>query len=143
MARTFVVVPLVLVAMTAFLIGCSDSTTTEPNLESQAPITAPVDVTAQVTADGVELTWGASSHPDLRGYNVYRIDLRNGTTEQLTPAAIGATHYLDTTAQWRTQYEYRVTSVGSGSKESGYSAIDIGFYTSGGDTEKDVEHERF
>ena len=130
MVRTYFVVSLVLVAMSAFLLGCNDSSTAPALNEDPAPIAAPTNVVAKGTADGILITWDASSHPELRGYNVYRYDRSAGKVSQLNSTVVTENRYVDGTAQWRTHYQYRVTSV-SRRSESGPASVDIEYRDGG------------
>ena len=129
MARRYVMTAVVIIAMSAFLYGCGDETTA-PIIQDQAPLTAPTGVTATVTAAGVELNWDANSSTELRGYNVYRYDRSVRSIERLNGSTLSETSYLDSTAEMRSNYQYRVTSVSRFNVESSYSSVDISVVSS-------------
>jgi len=138
MMRKYFMVSVVLVAMSALLVGCNDSTTAPVILEDEAPIAAPANIVAQVTAAGVLITWDASSHPGLRGYNVYRYDRSTGSVAQLNAGVVASNQYVDDSAQWRSHYQYRVTSL-SRSSESTFTSVEVDYRSSREKHPKDLE----
>ena len=80
-------------------------------------IAAPSDVSAEVSADGVRVSWSGGvqpSPPDGLTFR-YRIERRPAgaggyiALNDVDPAAEGS--YLDQTFEWQTKYQYRITSV--------------------------------
>jgi fibronectin type 3 domain-containing protein len=78
-----------------------------------------------MTPDGIELTWLASSHPTLRGYNVYRHIASESAIGQLNAAPLSENRYVDATAESGPVYEYLVTAVTVKGTESAYASITI------------------
>jgi fibronectin type 3 domain-containing protein len=121
--RKHVLVSVVLLAISGILFGCGDSTVA-PTTTTEAPIVAPSNVTAQELANGdVMILWDASSQTNLRGYNVYRLDLENQRIGKLNAAELSQNSYVDQTADRDVQYEYRVTAISTRGTESNYSAV--------------------
>ncbi|MEU8238346.1 pectinesterase family protein [Actinoplanes missouriensis] len=75
------------------------------------PPAKPSGLKTTAAATGITLTWSANKEADLRGYLVYRSASSSGTYSQLTPAALTATSYTDTTAPAGAKAYYRVTAV--------------------------------
>jgi len=119
-----VLVSVVLLAISGILFGCGDSTVA-PQVTTEAPIVAPSNVTAQELANGdVMIQWDASTQPNHRGYNVYRLDMENSQIGKLNSNELTQNSYVDQSAS-RKPYEYRVTAVSSRGTESGYASIVI------------------
>lgn len=120
MLRKQLLVSLVLAAMAGLLYGCGDNTTapeiTIPN--DEAPILAPVNISAQITSNGIELSWDANPQTHLRGYNVYRADHSAGTIARLNNTELTVNRYTDHSATPDTEYQYRVTAVSIKGAES-------------------------
>jgi fibronectin type 3 domain-containing protein len=73
----------------------------------------------------VIVTWDRNTQSSLRGYNVYRRDVAESSIQLLTAQPTEDIYYLDDAVVQDKQYEYRVTSVGTGGTESAYSATVI------------------
>jgi len=78
-------------------------------------LAAPADFRAQVTADGVVLSWTAVSAPAAlhRSYRIYRRQ-EGGTTDTVAgefPLDATATQFVDHGFEWGKTYSYRVTIV--------------------------------
>jgi hypothetical protein len=72
---------------------------------------------------GVTLSWGTSTSPNVKGYNVYRGTTTGGPYTKLTTAGpINALTYFDSAVQAGLTYYYVATTVDISSNESGYSA---------------------
>jgi hypothetical protein len=79
---------------------------------------APADVAAQLTDDGVALTWTSTGEPPAQDgvqhrYRIYRRDESTGKDAIAGEMALGTsgpTHFLDA-AEWERTYLYRVTAV--------------------------------
>ncbi|PLS78119.1 MAG: hypothetical protein CYG59_20175 [Chloroflexi bacterium] len=67
--------------------------------------------TASVLATGVTLDWETSAEDDVRGYNVYRSDTRNGSFAKLNAELIVVSQYTDAQAPLGQDSYYRVTVV--------------------------------
>jgi len=80
-------------------------------------IAPPTDVSAQIGADGVRVSWsgGVSPQPPAGLTFRYRIERRPAgaggyvALNDIDPSSDGT--YLDQTFEWETKYEYRITSV--------------------------------
>ena len=119
MLRKQLLVSLVLAAMAGLLYGCGDNTTApEIIITDEAPIFAPVNITAAVTSNGIELNWDANPQAHLRGYNVYRVDLSAGTIGRLNSDPITVNRYTDHSVTPGAAYQYSVTSVSIKGAES-------------------------
>jgi hypothetical protein len=73
----------------------------------------------------VNLSWTASSSPDISGYNIYRAVYTTscGSFSKINPALNTTTLYSDTVVVDGTNYCYATTAVNTGNEESGYSNI--------------------
>jgi len=124
--RKHVMISIVLLAISGLLFGCSDNSTTAPQIQTEAPILAPANVTATILTDGnVSISWDASTQTHLKGYNVYRLDIEAGQIGKLNPSILSANSYVDNGAQWRHEYQYRVTAVSVKNVESAYATVTI------------------
>lgn len=131
--RKHTVLAFALLVLVAWLAGCSNSTTS-PVQPNAAPISAPTNVQAiVVNGHDIQISWNASSQISVKGYNVYRLDAGNSAIGRLNPTTITGTSYLDQTATWSSQYEYRVTSVGTSNDESAYASVVITNHTNSPD----------
>jgi len=137
--RKHVMISIVLLSISGLLLGCGDDSTVvtpEPTLE--APPAAPSGLSIKLNADGnVELTWDASSQPNVRGYNVYRHIASQSAISALNDAPLTEASFIDDTIDRGPVYEYMVTSVTTRGTESAYSTIQIS--TTLGDKGKDRE----
>ena len=77
----------------------------------------PADLAAELTGDGVALTWTSAaqpSHPGLKFlYRIYRRDESSGKDAIAGEAAAetGSMHFTDSAFEWEKTYLYRVTAV--------------------------------
>jgi len=83
----------------------------------------PSDLAAELTGDGVVLTWtSAGESQDLRAnspsiqhrYRIYRRDEASGKDEMAGEVPLnepGAAHFLDSSLEWEKTYLYRITAV--------------------------------
>jgi hypothetical protein len=69
----------------------------------------------------VQLTWVASTSPNVVGYNVYRSSVTGGPYTLVTSTKVSGTSYLDTTVGAGTTYFYVVSAVDSNGVSSPYS----------------------
>lgn len=107
------------VAMVCALVaGCGSETTTSPT-SVEAPILPPQDVMArQMPSGDVIITWTANTQSNLRGYNVYRLEVGGTAIQKLTVTPTNNTRHIDGNVEWTKAYEYRVTSVSVKGSES-------------------------
>jgi fibronectin type 3 domain-containing protein len=118
--RLFLTV-LLLVGACVLVAGCGSDPVAP--VEDEAPVLPPENVTANVSyTDKLVITWDPNSHPQLRGYNVYRVETATQTMVKLTLVPIVETHYQDMSARRGIEYEYRVTATTKAGKESAYQA---------------------
>lgn len=68
------------------------------------------------------LSWGASTSPNIAGYNVYRGTSASGPFTKLNSTLITTTTYTDGTSQPGQTYYYVATAVDTSNNESGYSS---------------------
>jgi fibronectin type 3 domain-containing protein len=119
-------ISIVLLSVTGLLLGCSDDDTVAPNATvNEAPPAIVMGLAATMTPAGIELTWIASSQPNLGGYNVYRHISSTSAITKINSSLVGENRYIDTTAQNGPVYEYLVTAVTVRGTESAYAAITI------------------
>lgn len=118
-----VMIIVALVALAGFFAGCGSEDTIAPAVTAEAPVLAPVGISASWMPSGVEITWSASTQAHVVGYNVYRLNRHDGSTSQLNVGVISGTRYVDDGAQRRTMYEYRVTSVSGRGTESNFNGV--------------------
>jgi hypothetical protein len=73
----------------------------------------------------VNLSWSASTSPDISGYNVYRAVYVTscGSFSKINPELNAGMLYTDTVVVDGTSYCYATTAVNSSNEESGYSDI--------------------
>lgn len=137
--RKHVLISVVLLAISGILFGCGDSTVA-PTTTTDAPIVAPSNVTAEALPNGdILIRWDASTQPNLKGYNVYRLNTRESAIEKMNHAVLAQNRYLDDGAHWGVEYEYRVTAVSNKDVESGFTAVLITSIPDNG-TNKDQRH---
>lgn len=127
-------------ALPAGVTAKVSSTTTSLNLAGAPTTAATYSFVAQVTGCGghvsqvsyqvviqatanhvVDLSWKASTSPDLVGYNVYR-GPDGATWTKINASLIGSTLYSDSTVANRTTYYYAVTAVDIEGHQSSKSA---------------------
>lgn len=104
--RTHVILP-VLVAVFAFgAAGCGGEDPAALVVDTVAPV-AVLDVSAEVTTNGIEVAWTASSEADLAGYHVFRSV--NGTA--FAPVAtVSTTEFTDTSVGNGGSFRYEVAA---------------------------------
>jgi hypothetical protein len=79
-------------------------------------------VQIQQASEAVDLSWVASSSPDITGYNVYRGTVSGGPYAKINSGGlVASTTYSDTTVATNTTYYYVTTAVNSSNEQSGYS----------------------
>lgn len=123
--RKHVTLAFALLVLTAMLAGCVDETVA-PAEQNEAPVLAPTNVRAEIVNGGnIRVSWDPSTLPNVRGYNIYRLDRENSAIARLNSSVISASSYTDGGAAFSHEYEYRVTSVGAKSAESNYAAVVI------------------
>ena len=123
--KTFVLA-CVLPAMLSFAFGCADETAAPNPSEDEAPVLAPTNVQALVISGGdIQISWNASSQPNVRGYNVYRVDNEADTVERLNASVLEVTSIVDGGARFGREYDYRVTAVSTRDTESAFSSVTI------------------
>jgi fibronectin type 3 domain-containing protein len=125
MLRKYVVMACVLPAMLLFAFGCAEDTAAPQN-EDEAPVLAPTNVQAVVISGGdIQISWDASSQPNVRGYNLYRVDNAESSIERLNGEPLEVTSVVDGGARFGREYDYRVTSVSTRDTESNFAAVTI------------------
>jgi hypothetical protein len=85
------------------------------------PPDAPTDLVASAGDTAVDLSWTASTATDVAAYIILRADGANGTLQPLTPKAITAVTFSDTTVKSGVTYEYAVKAVDRAGNESALS----------------------
>ena len=73
----------------------------------------------------IQISWNASSQPNVRGYNVYRVDNENDIVAPLNDAVLEVTSVVDGGARFGHEYDYRVTAVSTKNTESAFSSVTI------------------
>jgi len=103
-------------AAIALMIGCvgvstSHNTSTDPG--------------AGASTHTVDLSWTASTSPDISGYNVYRAVYTDscGSFSKVNSELITNTFYLDSEVKDGMSYCYATTAMDTSNRESGYSNI--------------------
>ena len=124
--RKSLVLACVLPAMFMFVFGCADhGAALDPN-DNEAPVLAPTNVQAVLINGGdIQISWNASSQPNVRGYNVYRVDNEDDTVARLNDAVLEVTSIVDGGARFGHEYDYRVTAVSTRNTESAFSSVTI------------------
>jgi hypothetical protein len=98
------------------LIQSALSSPASATFRDLVPPAPPASVTVLVEPNLVRLVWEPVNAPDLRGYNVYRIE---GPYQlKLTPGPTGEPHFMDISVQPGTTYYYEITSVDQKMNES-------------------------
>jgi fibronectin type 3 domain-containing protein len=109
-------------ALMTVCFGCADELNAPT--DDEAPVLPPTNVTAVALGDGsVQLTWDASSQPDINGYNLYRREVDHGNPKRLNATRILSTEYRDEATSVPENYEYRLTAVNTKGKESRFTAV--------------------
>ena len=75
------------------------------------PPAAPKGVSVVAGPGTINLSWDASTEPDLAGYLVLRGEAPGDTLQPLTPAPIMATNFEDKTAKPGVRYAYAIVAV--------------------------------
>jgi hypothetical protein len=112
--------------------GRSVGLSNEVQVPSAPTLPAPANLRAQLTAEGVRLTWSAVAPPQqipqLRYvYRVYRRDVatnRDGIAGELPVSGEPSPSLLDTGFEWEKTYEYRVTVVTLVEQPSGAEQVE-------------------
>ncbi len=91
--------------------------------EKVTPPVPPAGLTASRVSGGVDLRWHQNPEPDIAGYNVYRRAQGEEPFTKINPQPIPAPYFLDSTADPRQTYHYRLKAVDSspGKRESDFS----------------------
>jgi hypothetical protein len=123
--RKHVVLAFALLAMCVLAAGCAEEAA-GPQQEDEAPVLAPTNVRAiPISGGNVQISWDPSSQPTVRGYHVYRLDRTDETIERVNSSLLEVTSIVDGGSRLGREYEYRVTSVGSGNRESAFAAVTV------------------
>jgi fibronectin type 3 domain-containing protein len=69
----------------------------------------------------VNLSWTASTSPNISGYNIYRGTKSGGPYSKINAVLNASTVYTDTTVADGQTYYYVTTAVNSSNEESAYS----------------------
>ncbi len=106
--------------------GASATLTFTSNAQPSTTTDGATGTGVAVPAHIVDLSWGASTSPNISGYNIYRAVFTNacGSYSKIngsTPET--ATTYSDSSVADGTNYCYATTAVNSSKEESGYSNI--------------------
>lgn len=113
-----------LVGAWALVAGCGSDPVAP--VEDEVPVLPVENVTVTTSAtDKVVVSWDPNSHPQLRGYHVYRVECVPQIVERLTDTPISETCYRDLSARRGIDYEYRVTAITKAGKESAYQSTFI------------------
>lgn len=91
----------------------------------QASSTGTGTSTPAPSQHSVDLSWTASTSPDVSGYNVYRAAYSGvcGSFSKINSALFPTTMYTDSDVTNGASYCYAVTAVNMSKQESGYSNI--------------------
>ncbi len=117
--------PAFALAVSLFALGCAEDAAA-PDSQDEAPVLAPTNLQAIVINGGdIQVSWNASSQPNVRGYNVYRVDNEDSSIERLNASTLEVTSIVDGGARFGREYDYRVTSVSTRNVESGFAAVTI------------------
>ncbi|WP_211489793.1 malectin domain-containing carbohydrate-binding protein [Georgenia thermotolerans] len=123
--------------VTAIDAAGNESLASEEASITVAAVAAPTALVAAAGADGIDLSWTAST-TDVVGYRVYRGTVP-GTVAEGTPlsgtTAVSGTSFTDSTAEVGVTYYYVVTAVDASGNESAPSDEAIGLLTAGPDDE--------
>ena len=113
------------VTLCLLMLGCGGNNVTAPS-NNEAPILPPQNVRVSMNAYGdVMIRWDPNTQPNLRGYNVYRLDVDDSRIGTLTVSPITNHFFMDDTAMPEKDYEYRVTSVSTRGSESTFAMSTI------------------
>ena len=113
-------VTFVLAAASALMLACAGISSGPSQSVQQPPPPPPPSST-----HSVQLSWDASTSPDILGYNVYRATYANscGSFARINSLLNTGTLYTDTTVADGTSYCYATTAVNTTNTESGYSNV--------------------
>ncbi len=89
--------------------------------EKQAVPLPPTGPVAVFQEGGVALRWNENPEPDIAGYDIYRQEEGEKTLQKINPQLIRGLYFLDTTANLKKSYLYRLKASDSSGKESEYS----------------------
>jgi len=113
-----------ILGLSALVSGCADEIVSA--VEDEVPVLPPTNVTASPSeSEKIVISWDPNSHPQLYGYNVYRMDVDAQEVIRLNSAPLAATEYNDLTARRGVNYEFRVTAVTKANKESAYTPVAV------------------
>jgi fibronectin type 3 domain-containing protein len=124
--RKYLVLACVLPALLLLAVGCAQDAAAPNTGEDEAPVLAPTNLQAIVINGGdIQISWDASSQPNVRGYNVYRVDNVDDSIERLNASPLEVTSIVDGGARFGRRYDYRVTSVSTKNTESRFATVTI------------------
>ncbi len=124
--RKYVMISMVLLCGSALLLGCSDDDPAAPAPGNEAPPAVISGLSIRMLSDSeVELSWDASTQPNLSGYNLYRHIQTEQAIGRLNSTPSTSNRYVDATISKGPVYEYLVTAVSAKGLESAYAAITI------------------
>ena len=124
--RKYLVLACVLPALLLFVFGCAEDAAAPNANQDEAPVLAPTNVQAVVINGGdIQISWDASSQPNVRGYNVYRVDHLDDSIARLNESPLEVTSIVDGAARFGREYDYRVTSVSTRNAESRFATVTI------------------
>ncbi len=83
---------------------------------------APRDLLAQVTPQGVRVSWGRVIATDLAGFNVYRCSIPTGIFKKINAAPVKKREFLDTAGKKNLWYKVRAVDT-SGNESAWKSAV--------------------
>jgi TolB protein len=122
--RKYVMISMVLLCGSALMLGCSSDDPAAVVPGDEAPPAAISGLSVRMlSASEIELYWDASTHPNLRGYNVYRHIKSVQAIDRLNTSPVSGNRYTDTNAPKGPVYEYMVTAVSTSGLESAYTTI--------------------
>ena len=108
----------------ALVAGCG-SDPVAPT-EDPVPVLPPENLLAMTSvSEKLILSWDPNSHPQLAGYQVYRVEVETQDMATLTEDAIPGTTYQDLSARGGVEYEYRVTAITTSGEESSYASVSV------------------
>ena len=108
----------------ALVAGCG-SDPVAPT-EDPVPVLPPENLLAMTSvSEKLILSWDPNSHPQLAGYQVYRVEVETQDMAKLTEDAIPGTTYQDLSARRGVEYEYRVTAITTSGEESSYASVSV------------------
>lgn len=124
--RKYLVLACVLPALLLFVFGCAEDAAAPNTNQDEAPVLAPTNVQAVVINGGdIQISWDASSQPNVRGFNVYRVDHLDDSIARLNESPLEVTSIVDGAARFGREYDYRVTSVSTRNAESRFATVTI------------------